>query len=116
MLVVEDDASLRELYRSVLTAAGYAVNAVEDGIDALRRLETVRPDIIVLDLILPRLSGRDVQQELAAHAETRSIPILAVTATDTRALDAAAFACVLHKPIRPHELVAAVAECLQRSP
>jgi len=114
VLVVEDDAGLRELYRSVLTAAGYRVIAVEDGVDALRQLETIHPGIIVLDLALPRLSGRDVQQELASHAETRDIPILVVTGTETRDLDTTGFACVLDKPIRPHTLVAAVAECLQR--
>src|SRR5690349_7457440 len=55
ILVVEDDEGLRRLYRATLSAAGYAVVAVADGIDALRYVDLVRaPDAVVLDLQLPR--------------------------------------------------------------
>ena len=113
VLVVEDDASLREIYRSALRAAGYAVVAVEDGIDALRRVERARPEAVVLDLGLPRLSGRDVQQELKAGCHTRHIPIVVVSGTDTSDLDPADFACVLTKPIIADPLIAAVQNCLR---
>jgi CheY-like chemotaxis protein len=79
VLVVEDDPALRELYRSTLTLAGYSVVAVEDGIDALRRVERRRPDALVLDLALPRKSGRDVKRELRSNPETRDIPIVIVS-------------------------------------
>lgn len=76
VLVGENDASLRELYRSALRAAGYAVVAVEDGIDALRRVERARPEAVVLDLDLPRLSGRDVQKELKAGPTPATFQLL----------------------------------------
>src|SRR2546426_6854378 len=79
VLVVEDDPHLRHLYRSALTLAGYIVVSVEDGVDALRHVEADVPGLVVLDLGLPRLSGRDVQRELAAHAETQSIPVIVVS-------------------------------------
>jgi DNA-binding response OmpR family regulator len=115
VLVVEDDPTLRELYRSGLTIAGHAVVAVEDGIDALRRVERRRPDAVVLDLGLPRVSGRDVQRELRANPETRNIPIVIVSGTDVSDLNPNDFACVLRKPISVEKLVAAVQDCLRRA-
>ena len=87
-MVVEDDPYLRGFYRQALMISGYTVVAVEDGIDALRHVETDAPDLVILDIELPRLSGRDVQQKLAAHAATRNIPIVVVTGSETAALTA----------------------------
>ncbi len=102
-------------YRQVLTISGYTVIAVEDGIEALRRIETDLPDLVILDLELPRLGGRDVQQELAAHTATRHIPIMVVSGTDTKTLDPAAFVCILRKPVTAERLVDAVKECLRHA-
>ena len=114
ILVVEDDPELRVFYRQVLTISGYTVIAVEDGIEALRRIETDLPDLVILDIELPRLGGRDVQQELAAHTATRHIPIMVVSGTDTKTLDPAAFVCILRKPVTAERLVDAVDECLRQ--
>jgi DNA-binding response OmpR family regulator len=70
-------------------------------------------DLVILDIELPRLGGRDVQRELAANAATRNIPIVVVTGSDTSLLDACAFYCVLRKPVTTDSLVAIVDRCLQ---
>jgi len=114
VLVVEDDPGLRDLYRAALTSAGYAVVAVEDGVDALRRIDDRVPSAVVLDLGLPRLNGRDVSRELKSRADTRDIPIVVVSGTDTRDLNPADFACVLRKPIHPEAIVTAVERSLRR--
>ena len=114
VLVVEDDPTLRELYRSGLRSAGYAVVAVGDGLDALRRVEREAPDAVVLDLALPRLGGRDVQKELKSAPDTKHIPIVVVSGTDTSDLDPDDFACVLNKPIDVDALIVAVQNCLRR--
>ncbi len=108
MLVVEDDRTLRELYRTVLREAGYEVGAVEDGTDALHRVEHWTPDVVVLDLALPRLDGRDLRHELRSRPETRDVPVVVVTGTDTSDLDQNDFAAILRKPINPDALVDAV--------
>jgi CheY-like chemotaxis protein len=108
ILVVEDEPALRELYRSTLRAAGYAVVGVEDGLDALRVIEGGKPRAVVLDLALPRLNGLEVFKDLRGNVATRSIPVIVVTGTDTANLDRSEFACVLEKPISPSELVDAV--------
>jgi DNA-binding response OmpR family regulator len=115
VLVVEDDAPLREFYRTTLRHADYRVVAVEDGFDALTWIEQHTPDIIVLDLALVRVSGRDVQRELRAHAETRDIPIVVVTGDDTSDLNKRELACVLQKPVTGDALVEVVDRCLKRN-
>ena len=114
VLIVEDDPALRELYRWALRAAGFAVVAVSDGLEALRHLESAKPDAVVLDLNLPHVSGRDVQQELNASPETRHIPIIVVSGEETDQLNLDDFTCVLRKPISTDELVAAVRRCFER--
>lgn len=113
VLVVEDDAALRNLYRASLQLEGYAVIAVEDGLDALRYIDTTAPSAIVLDLDLPRLGGRDVQRELTAGMDTNGIPIIIVTGGDTSDLNPKDFACILRKPLHPEKLVDAVRRCLR---
>ena len=114
VLIVEDDPALRELYRWALQAAGFAVVAASDGLEALRQLESATPDAVVLDLALPYVAGHDVQQELRAHPETQQIPIIVVSGSDTTQLNTDDFACILRKPISTDELVAAVRRCLHR--
>jgi DNA-binding response OmpR family regulator len=112
ILVVEDDAD-SAFYRSALMIARYRVIAVEHGIEALRRIDD-RPDLVLLDVELPRLGGRDVHAELKAHADTQDIPVMVVSAADTRDLNPEDFACVMRKPITADELIAAVDSCLRK--
>jgi DNA-binding response OmpR family regulator len=114
ILVVEDDPGLRNLYRSMLRGAGYAVIDVGDGLAALRALETVRPAAVVLDLALPRLSGRDVHREMQSHPDTRDIPIIVVSGTDTSDLRDSDFACIFRKPLHPDTLIVALQDCVRR--
>ena len=113
VLVVEDDATLREFYRTALTAAGYTVVAVDDGLDALRRIDHRAPDAIVLDLALPYVDGRDVGRELKARPDTREIPIIVVSGSDSNDLDHRDFACVLRKPLAAEALIDAIERCLR---
>lgn len=115
VLVVEDDPSLRAVYKAALTVAGFIVAAVEDGVDALRYIERHTPAAIVLDLALPRLGGRDVQRELASAPITRDVPIVVVTGSEAADLDESKFACVLRKPIDPETLVEQVEKCTRRA-
>jgi DNA-binding response OmpR family regulator len=112
ILIVEDDADLRRLFRTALTIAGFDVEEAGDGFEALRLVDNRPPDLVVLDLILRALDGVSVQQELASRALTSRIPIVIVTGSqlDTGALDVA---CVLRKPISPEELVRSVRKCLR---
>ena len=114
ILIVEDDPDLRQLYRTALSSHGYAVVAVEDGLDALRVIEgSLVPTAVVLDLELPRLSGRDVYAELRSHSETSGIPVIVVTGTDTSDLNPDDSTCILHKPVSISALIENVERCLR---
>jgi two-component system, OmpR family, alkaline phosphatase synthesis response regulator PhoP len=112
ILIVEDDPDLRRLWRLALSLEGFDVTEASDGVDALRIIEENRPDLVVLDLGLPRLSGLSVRQEIAAHAVTSDLPIVVVTASDEN-LDHLAVPCVLRKPLTPDQLVYTVRLCLK---
>ena len=111
ILVVEDDPHLRSFYRTALTLEGYVVREAGDGLHALHQIDRHPPDLVVLDLDLPNISGVSVRQEIAAHAHTREIPVVVVTGS-TRDLAALDVACVLRKPVTLDRLVQSVRSCL----
>lgn len=79
VLVVEDEKSLREPLVFLLEKEGFVVHEAEDGPAALRQFDAVAPDIILLDLMLPGLSGTDVCREIRTRS---SVPIIMLTAKD----------------------------------
>lgn len=111
VLIVEDDADLRRMFRTTLALAGYHVIEAANGLDALRVLDVTPPEAVILDLGLPFLSGVAVRQEIAAHAHTRHVPVIIVTG-QPGAHEALDVACVLRKPVSPERLVHVVKECI----
>jgi two-component system cell cycle response regulator DivK len=74
------------MFDYALRIVGFDVSSVGDGLSALRAIDQqFIPDVIVLDLDLPQVSGVDVHQEIVSHAETRSIPVIVVTGTSWQA-------------------------------
>jgi DNA-binding response OmpR family regulator len=76
ILVVDDEAYLRDVQVLVLSAAGYAATALETATEALHRLGEIRPDLIILDLSLPGIDGRDFLKRLRASALWRHLPVI----------------------------------------
>jgi DNA-binding response OmpR family regulator len=111
VLIVEDEPDLRRMYRVALILAGYEVRVAGDGLDALQQIDRYLPDLVVLDLGLPVLSGTIVREQIAANALTRGISILIVTGTPEKA-EGLNVACVLAKPFSAERLVQGVRECL----
>ena len=111
ILVVEDDEDLRRLCRTTLSLDGFDVVEAGDGMEALRWIDHSPPDLVILDILLPRLSGIVVQQEIAAQAITREIPIVVITGS-TISEQEIEVACFLRKPVTPDQLIKAVRNCL----
>lgn len=107
ILVVEDDRSVRQLYRTALLMTGFEVGTAEDGLGALNSIEADRPDLIVLDLHLPRVDGLAVLSDLRAHQDTWSIPVVVVTGSDYQYAVAQASA-ILRKPCEPERLISVI--------
>src|SRR5687767_11081188 len=80
VLIVEDNAFNLKLLDDLLQATGYNTLTAINGEQALRALRQFRPDVILMDIGLPDISGIDVTQKIRASEELRSIPVIAVTA------------------------------------
>ncbi len=80
VMIVEDDDSLREIYGIRLTAEGYAVVSARDGEEALAVAVRERPDLIVSDVMMPKISGFDMLDILRSTPETRNIKVIMMTA------------------------------------
>lgn len=111
ILIIEDDEDLRRLFRTALVLAGYEVMEAGDGFEALQRLDQSKPHLVILDLLLPGVSGLTVHQEIAAQAVTRDIPVVVITGSTLDVGDLKV-ACFLRKPVAPDDLVGAVRNCL----
>jgi PAS domain S-box-containing protein len=117
ILVVEDEVFVREALRAALMADGYGVDGVCSGIEAQERLAASLPNLLVLDIGLPDVDGRDLLKQLRADARTRDLPILILTGMDSiqpdqvLTLGANEF---LTKPVSPQVLSATVARLLRR--
>jgi phosphate regulon transcriptional regulator PhoB len=119
ILVVEDEADIRELLRYSLTQEGYAVEEAADGAEALDRIERRAPDLVLLDLMLPRMSGLELCRKLRANSETAQMPVIVVTAKSAEVdrilgLEMGADDYVV-KPFSPREVVARVKALLRRA-
>jgi DNA-binding response OmpR family regulator len=80
ILVVEDDASLRRLLEMRLTIDGYTARTAEDGIEALAVLEEWTPDLVVADVMMPRLSGLSLCRAIRDSQRLAAIPVILLTA------------------------------------
>jgi two-component system cell cycle response regulator DivK len=87
ILIVDDNEDVVTTYRVVLERMGYGVDIARDGNECLEKIEQNRPDIVLLDVLLPGLSGNEVCRLIKETARTSDIPVVAITASvaaDTR--------------------------------
>ena len=115
VLVVEDEASFVEALQIGLSREGFRVEVATDGVEALERFDQVKPDLVLLDVMLPRVSGLDVCRQIRAQS---SVPIIMVTAKSGEidtvvGLEVGADDYVT-KPYRIRELVARIRALLRR--
>ncbi|MEU6707024.1 response regulator transcription factor [Streptomyces wuyuanensis] len=117
VLVVDDEPAVREALQRSLVFEGYATEVAVDGADALAKVESYRPDLIVLDIQMPRMDGLTAARRLRSAGST--LPILMLTARDTvgdrvTGLDAGADDYLV-KPFELDELLARIRALLRRS-
>jgi CheY-like chemotaxis protein len=108
ILIADDNRDTREMYGQYLKMVGYRVETAEDGNEAIRKARALRPDIIVMDLQMPKLDGWAAIRELQSRAETAAIPVIVLTGHDFKdhlkpaAMAAGAISYVM-KPCFPEE-------------
>ena len=119
ILVVEDERDISALVAYHLTKEGYRVRTAEGGVEAIESAESERPDLIVLDLMLPGLSGYEVLTELRRRPDLTDVPVILLTARREEADRVKGFELgaddYLTKPFSPRELVLRAGAVLRRA-
>ncbi len=116
ILVVDDERKIRDLVRSYLEREGYAVLVADSGQRALEVVDRAHPDLVVLDLMLPDLSGEEVARAVRSHSDLPILMLTAKVAEEDRVAGLRLGADdYLVKPFSPRELVARVEAVLRRS-
>src|SRR3954471_5302679 len=87
-LVLDDDPAILNLLRKLLENDGFMVVAVGDGLEGLVKLETLKPDIVVCDMMMPNLDGMAFTRAIKGHSHTKDIPVVFLSAK----IDARSFA------------------------
>jgi two-component system phosphate regulon response regulator PhoB len=119
ILIVEDESALVEILRYNLEKEGFDVATATDGEEALTAIEEQRPDLVILDWMLPLVSGLEICRQLRRKGDTRDLPIIMLTARGeeadrVRGLEVGADDYVA-KPFSPSELIARVRAVLRRA-
>jgi CheY-like chemotaxis protein len=112
LLLVEDNEDNRIIYSTVLKHLGYQVVEAKDGLEAIELARSVQPDLILMDISIPKIDGWEATRILRQDPATSAIPIIALTAhalADDRARAAeVGFTSYLAKPVEPRVVVAEV--------
>jgi two-component system alkaline phosphatase synthesis response regulator PhoP len=118
ILVAEDERDIRELIAFTLRFAGYEVTTVSNGEEAVQAAAQIRPDLILMDVRMPRMDGYQACQHIKANPELQAIPVVFLSAKGQESeiqagLEAGASEYLL-KPFAPDELTRRVRELLQQ--
>lgn len=118
IICADDDPLLRRLYQDLLGRKGYQVEVCSNGEEALEAFAKAPADLVILDLIMPGLSGLDICRELRRRADSFDVPVIMVSGVDAEASIVECLSCgaddYVLKPLHPTELLAKVATAIKR--
>lgn len=120
ILVVDDDMTLRELYEERMKREGYVIISASDGEEAIKKTEEEKPDLILLDIMMPKINGIDVMKMLRGKEETSNIPIILFTALiqevgKLKEMMKAFDAYLVKSEVMPKDVIAKIEECLKKA-
>ena len=121
ILVVDDEADVRDFLEAALIESGFDVTTADDGNIALEKIKKVMPDLISLDLVMPKKSGAKLYRELSKNKEWSKIPVIIVTGharddlgkADLKELTMSGPGVYLEKPVKPNNYIAAIKKILK---
>ncbi len=118
ILVIDDDRNLRKIIQTNLELAGYDVTTASNGEDAMRVLDSMQPDLVVLDVMMPMIDGYEVARRIRRHPSNTHVPIIMLTAKSEVEDKLAGFEAgaddYITKPFGPQELLARVKAKIRR--
>ena len=118
ILCIEDEPEMIDLMRLILGRRGFSVKGAAGGIEGLRMIRAERPDLVLLDLMMPDMDGWEVYQQMKAEENTKNIPVIVVTAKaqsidKVLGLHIAKVDDYLAKPFSPQDLLSSVERVLK---
>ena len=105
ILVAEDEAPIREFVASVLADAGYHVLCARNGAEALELAQSTRPALVITDLMMPHMNGRELRERIRAAFPNASIPVVMMSASGVDQLRGSGTDAILPKPFDLDELL-----------
>ena len=119
ILVVEDNQDISLLLKLLLESVGYQVKTVSNGKEALKEVETIQPQLMLIDIMMPEISGIEVSRAIKEKSEREDLPILLVSAVDRlgdeQFLDSKADG-IVYKPFDLNYLLSQVDRLIDKSP
>ena len=117
ILIIEDDVLVAKMYQKVLTFEGFTVDVAEQGREGLKKAKAGKPDLILLDIMMPKMHGLEVLDRLKVDPATKTIPVVILTnlsgAQDARlGLKKSAVAYLVKSEYKPEEVAAKIKEIL----
>ena len=116
ILIVDDEEDIVNLVRMILEDAGYRVNSAADGRDAIAKIQDETYDLVLLDIMMPFLSGWEVLEELRKNAKTRNVPVALLTARasprDDNQIHPTDYCDYITKPFEPEDLLRRIRQIL----
>lgn len=119
ILVADDSPAQRQLIADLLTKNGFSVTIATDGVEALEKLKTMHPDLIILDVVMPNLNGYQTCRSIKTDPKTENIPVILCSTKSTEVdhywgLKQGADAYIV-KPFPPEELIGTVKQLLRNA-
>src|SRR5204863_6255125 len=118
VLAIDDSATILKVVQLVLSKAGYVVHTAGDGEEGLRLAHDARPDLILLDFVMPRMNGYQVCRALADSEATRGVPVVLMSAkgdqVGERFVKVMGIVDYISKPFSPEALTAVVAHTIEK--
>lgn len=117
VLIIEDDPPYRKIYKRKFEVSGYQVETAENGADGLKKMQSFRPDIVFVDLMMPQMDGFQVLDHAKADPALADIPMVVLTSLSTsddaqKVLDKGAAAIMIKSDSEPNAVVRKAAELL----
>jgi len=117
ILVVDDDVTLLEMYKERLELSGFDVKTATNGEEGIKLVGDFKPDLILLDIMMPRVNGFDVMESLKKNPDTADIPVLMLTAlvqesSKQRAQETGAAGYIIKSETMPGEVIKKIEETI----
>jgi len=120
VLIIEDDPPYRKIYKRKFEVSGYIADVAENGEEGLEKMRSFKPDIVFVDLMMPKMDGFQVLDNAKADPELKNIPIVVLTNLSTsddanKVLEKGAVAILVQSDTEPNAIIAKAGEVLARA-